>query len=150
MADGLSDEQVRELIHITYGGIKERRAHWYTLGIPIDHYYTTDEQLAAIRRLSISGNPIAWEYLKRMPVTHVVLDDPGIEHGRGPDTPINEDDYNEDIVFPNAKGELSSRITYSLGESGAKRVLEETLSPFLKELETIEPRESTEIRKYFA
>jgi len=128
MVEKLDDLQVLSLIRVADGEVKERRAHWYTLGIPVNHYYDCDEQLNAIRELRTSRNLRAEEYLRRLPVTQVILEGPGGSgRGHGPDTPINEDDYTEKTVFPNVKGKLKRRFEY-LGESAAKRILQEAIS----------------------
>jgi hypothetical protein len=66
MADRLSDQEVQALIYIANAGIKEKRAHWYTFGIPIGHRYGLDEQLEAITKLGESKNKSALDFLTRM------------------------------------------------------------------------------------
>jgi len=67
--DGLTDPEVRELIRIADGGVKERRAHWYTLWISINHYYELFEQLRAIETLGNSRNRLALDYVRRLSET---------------------------------------------------------------------------------
>lgn len=66
MTDTSSNQEIQGLISILEGGLKERRRHWYTLGIKISHYYDLDEQLDAIRQLSLSGSNLSLDYLKKI------------------------------------------------------------------------------------
>lgn len=66
MAEPLSDQEVQELIRIADSGVKERRGHWYTLGIPINHHYELREQLDAIEKLGLSQNQLALGYLREL------------------------------------------------------------------------------------
>jgi len=67
MTDRLSDQEVSELIQIVeLKHIKKREAHWYTLGIPVNHYYSLDDQLNAIKVLGESKSPKALEYISNL------------------------------------------------------------------------------------
>mgnify|MGYP001604007811 FL=1 len=68
----MSDEEVERLINIADSVVIERRRHWDTLGFPISHHYTLDEQLSAIRSLGNSVNPIALEYLRKLATENLV------------------------------------------------------------------------------
>jgi hypothetical protein len=52
------------LIRRADGAIKQWRAHWWSLGIPVPHRYGLDEQLAAIRELGRLDHPKARRYLQ--------------------------------------------------------------------------------------
>ena len=99
MVNSLSDQEVQELIKITEGCLKEKRGHWYTLGIPIETHYSLNEQLDAVRKLSLSGNRVALNYLSRLNLNEQV--DNGCN--------TSWDGYGDtcyDTVYPNAEGEL--------------------------------------------
>lgn len=60
-----SDEDVDNDIKIATG-LKERKRHWYTFGIKIQHYYSLKEQLDAIERLGDYANPRVLSFLERI------------------------------------------------------------------------------------
>jgi hypothetical protein len=113
---GLSDEQVGELIRAADAGIKERKRHWYTLGIKIAHRYGLHEQLEAIRSLGKSSNPRALEYLRRLNEFREEIVQPG-------DAPVDDQyrNYGE-RTYPNARGELRwALLTITWANSAASR-----------------------------
>ena len=100
VVEALSDQDVRELIRIAEGGLKERRGYWYTLGIKINHYFSLDEQLEAIQKLGLSKNITALDYLRKLNVQETR------ENGYqdAPDDNWASPCYDE--LYPNAKGLL--------------------------------------------
>jgi len=103
MTDTLPNQEVQGLIEIIDGGIKEVRRHWYTLGIKIHHRYSLNEQLDAVRKLGLSKNKIALDYIRKLNLSEQV--DNGLNtswDGWG--------DTCYDLVYPHAGGELKETL----------------------------------------
>ena len=84
METHLAGSEIADLVKIADGSVKERRRHWYTLGIPVNHRYTLDEQMDAIKQLGRSGSYEALDYLEdivqpRDRVYHTGLDRDQVE-----------------------------------------------------------------------
>ncbi len=106
MPQPVGEQAVEELIRVVEA-LKEKRGHWYTLGIPINHYYSYEEQLQAIDRLGDSRSPRALEYLTRASEVLVNTKD----QGRGMSTTY--------IWHPNLKGALGRAFSRTCGATYA-------------------------------
>ncbi|MDP2926040.1 MAG: hypothetical protein Q8N99_06720 [Nanoarchaeota archaeon] len=138
----MTDSEVSVLINLLSTDVKERKRYWYTLGIKINHYYSLDEQLDAIRQLGLSGNPIALDYLNKLNFNERVKNEVE-EHWQSCDNKLL---YN--LVYPNANGKIKRvlrlnvvwgdfsppRFTEHSRRNEARGVLNEAISELEKSL----------------
>ena len=125
MIDKLSDQEVQGLIKVIEGGAKEVRRHWYTLGIKISHWYNLDEQLDAIKKLGLSKNKIALNYIDKLNLHEEV------DNNRRTDYSFGDICY--DIIYPNATGKLKA-VLESKMEGGL--ISSATYPPILRQYES--------------
>ncbi|MEN9626247.1 MAG: hypothetical protein RL557_575 [archaeon] len=112
VSNPLSDEEVDSLVYIADAGVKERRGHWYTLGIPINHHYGLEDQLEAIRTLGESRNKKALKYLEKLAEAGNEMIHIGGHILHPNDPPEGENYYFK--VFPNAKGQLCGSLKHEI------------------------------------
>ena len=104
MAEKVSDQEIQELIRVADWGVKGKRAHWYTLGIRVNHRYSLEEQFEAIRKLGESKNSLALDYLKE-----VIYEDTSESHGWRDSGAV----YSHNVSrFSNARGPLRTVLEY--------------------------------------
>ncbi|MDO8517469.1 MAG: hypothetical protein Q7S33_05085 [Nanoarchaeota archaeon] len=97
MINILSDQEVQGLIKIIDGELK---GHWYTLGIKINHYSRLSKQLTTVKKLGLSKNKIALDYLDKLNLHEEV------DNNRRTDYSFGDICY--DTIYPNATGKLKA------------------------------------------
>ncbi|MDO8623330.1 MAG: hypothetical protein Q7R52_03715 [archaeon] len=97
MRDTLSDQEVQGLIKIIDGEVK---GHWYTLGIKINNCFRLSKQLNAVKKLGLSKNQIALDYINKLNLHEEV------DNNRRTDYSFGDICY--DTIYPNATGKLKA------------------------------------------
>ena len=107
------------IIEIANGGVKEKKKDWYTFGIPVNHFYTLDDQLSAIKRLGSSANHTAHDFLRRLNETRKRWGE---------------------VMYPNTKGSLREILHVdAVGQTGTIFTGVACVNPRIREsLQTLE------------